>query len=88
METKTKMRRTQIQLDEVSYQVLKVAAFERDVSISALVREMVQERLGLGKAGAKGVKDFGFIGAGQGKKTKVWPVSERHDEALAEDLVS
>ena len=39
------MRRTQVQLDEVTYQALKREAFERGVSMSALLRELLREQL-------------------------------------------
>ena len=34
------------------------------------------------------VKDFTFIGSGRSKPSDPRPLSERHDEALAEDFLS
>ncbi|MBI3455483.1 MAG: ribbon-helix-helix protein, CopG family [Candidatus Rokubacteria bacterium] len=81
------MRRTQIQLDEQSYETLRRRAFERGCSISALVRELLAQSLG-GQTPRRRltVKDFPFVGAGRSRQGRLSPVSERHDEAFAEAL--
>lgn len=81
------MRRTQIQLDERTYKALRRRAYERGCSISAIVREILTRSLG-GRRPQKRLtlKDFPFIGAGRSDQGKLSPVSERHDEALAEAL--
>ena len=81
------MKRTQIQLDERTYEALRRRAFEKGCSISALVRELLARSLGVGKAKHRpNIKDFTFIGAGRSRQDRLSPVSERHDEALEEAL--
>ena len=79
------MRRTQIQLDEPTYQLLRRRAFEQGVSMASLLREAVGQYLAP-KQKQWRVEDFTFIGAGHSDDGDLAPVSERHDEALAEDL--
>ena len=79
------MRRTQIQLDEATYQALKRKAFERGFSMSALLRELVRGQLIPARVPCS-LENFHFIGSGESKQGRLAPVSERHDEALAEDF--
>ncbi|MBX6772114.1 MAG: CopG family transcriptional regulator [Chloroflexi bacterium] len=79
------MKRTQVQLDEATYELLRRTAFERGVSMSALLRQMVREHLGA-EPRRRRREDFRFVGAGCTDQGPLAPVSERHDEALAEDL--
>jgi hypothetical protein len=79
------MKRTQIQLDEATYELLRQKAFERGVSMSALLREVLGEQLGSSRAPRR-LEEFRFIGSGRSKQGHLAPVSERHDEALAEDM--
>lgn len=82
------MKRTQIQLDERTYEVLRRRAFEKGCSISSFVREVLSYSLGTsGTKQRRNIKDFRFIGAGRSRQGKLAPVSERHDEALAEILL-
>lgn len=82
------MRRTQIQLDERTYEALRRRAFERGRSISSVVRELLAQSLGTGRAKRRPtIKDFTFIAAGRSRQDRLSPVSERHDEALAEALM-
>ncbi|HEV8307373.1 MAG TPA: hypothetical protein VGW35_06860 [Methylomirabilota bacterium] len=79
------MRRAQIQLDERTYAVLRRRAFERGCSFSALVREMLAGSLGRRAPKQRlTLKQFGFIGVGRSRQGRLSPVSERHDEALAD----
>lgn len=81
------MKRTQIQLDERTYETLRRRAFEKGCSISALVRELLAHALGTGRVrGRPTMKDFTFIGAGRSRQGRLSPVSERHDEALVKSL--
>ncbi len=80
------MKRTQVQLDEATYQVLRRKAFERGISLAALIREVLREHLGTGPARRRRVEDFTFIGSGRSDDGSLAPVSERHDEALGEAL--
>ena len=82
------MKRTQIQLDEPTYEVLRRRAFERKCSISSLVRELLAHSLRADKGEpSSSIKQFAFIGAGRSRQGKLSPVSERHDEALLETLI-
>lgn len=81
------MKRTQIQLDEQTYAVLRRWAYARGCSVSALVRELLTEALGTPPAKRRlTLKDLPFVGAGRSEQGPAAPVSERHDEALAEAL--
>jgi hypothetical protein len=80
------MKRTQVQLDESTYQLLRRMAFEKEISMAGLIRQVLQEHLGTRPARRRRVEDFTFIGSGYSNESKFDPISERHDEALAEDL--
>ena len=81
------MKRTQIQLDERTYETLRRRAFERGCSVSAYVREVLAYTLGTAKSKQKrSIANFKFIGAASSRQGQLAPVSERHDEALAESL--
>lgn len=79
------MKRTQIQLDEQIYRKLRDEAHAQHTSIAALVRQALSEHLALGPRKRR-LEDFTFIGSGHSKQGDLEPVSERHDEALAEAL--
>ena len=82
------MKRTQIQLDERTYEALRRRAFEKGCSISALVRELLAHAMDAGRPRRRAaLKDFTFIGAGRSRQDRISPVSERHDEALAAELM-
>ena len=82
------MKRTQIQLDEETYRALKQRAFDRGISMSALLREMIREQLAPYKVNRKRrIEDFKWIGSASSDQGDLAPISERHDEALAEDLL-
>jgi hypothetical protein len=77
------MVRTQIQLDEDTYKAARRVAFERHISLSAVVREALTASLpGSPKPSQRA--DFAFVAAGRSRQGVLAPVSERHDEALAE----
>ncbi len=81
------MKRTEIQLDEQAYGALRRRAFEKECSISSIVRELLAHSLGTDKAKQRPtIKDLTFIGAGLSHQDRLSPVSERHDEALEEAL--
>lgn len=81
------MKRTQIQLDERTYELLRRKAFERGCSISAYVREVLSVLLGTAPTPERRtIRDFGFIGAGRSRQDRRAPISERHDEGLADGL--
>ena len=82
-EVNSQMKRTQIQLDEQIYRRLRDEAHAQHTSIAALVREALQEHLGLHPRKRR-MEDFTFVGSGCSEQGDLEPVSERHDEALAE----
>ena len=80
------MKRTQVQLDEKSYELLRRRAHERRVSVAAVVREAVGQYLAEAPRRKRTLADFGFIGIGRSDQSDYAPVSERHDEALADAM--
>lgn len=53
--------------------------------MSELVRRLLGKELGTAPDGqSRGVADFSFVAAGESQQGGLTPVSERHDEALAE----
>lgn len=81
------MRRTQLQIEESTYEALRRKAFEEGKSISAVVRELLAEGLGEGRYERRlTIDDFPFVGAGRSRQGNLQPVSERHDEALVDAL--
>jgi glucose-6-phosphate isomerase len=82
------MRRTQVQFDEESYRALKDEAHARGVSMSEVLRRLVRDHLGQEQRGTWRIEDFTFIGMGDsgiGPGHPLYPLSEKHDEALTED---
>jgi len=81
------LKRTQIQLDDETYAAVRRKAYEDHRSISSVVREALGEKFG-SKKGKKRLTlaSFPFIGAGSTRQGELSPVSERHDQALAEAL--
>jgi hypothetical protein len=83
----TRVKRTRIQIDEETYEIPRRRAFEKGCSISSIVRDLLAQSLRARKPGRKlAIKDFTFIAAGRSRQGRLAPVSERHDEALAEAL--
>ncbi len=79
------MKRTQIQLDEEVYEMLRNRAFKEKKSIAGVIREIVKGDISVSNHHfSSSVNDFAFIGAGRSKQGRLRPVSERHDEALEE----
>mgnify|MGYP000990041179 CR=1 FL=1 len=78
------MVRTQVQIDEPTYEKLRETAHRQRKSMSAVVREILHEHLESGTK-SRGIadKDFHFIGIGTSGRTDI---SVKHDEALAEDF--
>ena len=80
------MKRTQLQLDEPTYELLRSRAFDRGVSMAAVIREALAEYLLQPTKPRPSIKDFSFIGSGSSSDEDLSPVSERHDEALGKAL--
>ena len=81
------MKRTQVQLDDRIYEALRRRAYEQGKSLAAVVRETLAEAFGMTDQGRRWtLKDFKSIGIGRSRQGTLAPVSERHDEALAEAI--
>jgi hypothetical protein len=79
------MKRTQIQLHEEVYELLRHWAFKEKKSIAGVIREIVKgDMCQSNHYRSSSVKDFAFIGVGRSKQGRLRPVSERYDEALEE----
>ena len=81
------MKRIQLQLDDKIYELLRRKAFDEKVSIASVVRRALESYLTERRTERPGVEAFTFIGSGHSKPVKDGPVSERHDDALAEDFL-
>lgn len=78
------MVRTQLQIDETTFEALREKAHKEHKSLSAVVREILHEHLH-GAAEHRGLrgKTFSFVSSGaSGRKD----ISVNHDDALAEDF--
>lgn len=79
------MKRTQLQLDDRLHEALRRHAFEEGCSMSELARRLLGKALDtLPKRPRRAVADFRFVAVGESRQGGLAPVSERHDEALAE----
>jgi Arc/MetJ-type ribon-helix-helix transcriptional regulator len=78
------MIRTQVQIPEDQYRELKKLAAERDVSISALVREGIAKVIGDDERKEKWKRFLAAAGTFDDPNAARDRVSERHDEILAE----
>ena len=81
------MKRTQLQLDEATYRVLRARAYEQGTSMAGLIREVLAEYLSPGPVRRKRIEEFAFIGSGRSSKSNAEPISAKHDEALTEDFI-
>jgi hypothetical protein len=77
------MKRSQIQLEEKTFEALRQRAFQEKKSIAGLIRELINKEMSPEvQPKALSLKDFRFIGAGKSFQGSLAPVSERHDQAL------
>lgn len=86
------MRRTQIQLDDATYEAVRRRAFERGRSMASVVRETLSEAFGtasLAQEPQRTIEDFTFVGMGvDPQPPEDVPVSVDHDKWLAEAIAS
>lgn len=78
------MKRTLIGFDDETYRRLRQYAFRHERSIASVVREMVAKSLHARTPRPGRASQFASVRAGRSKQGRLAPVSERHDEALAE----
>ncbi len=86
------MKRTQIQLDEATYEAVRRKAFEQGRSMASVVRETLAEAFGTSARRGKRkltIEDFTFIGMGRDPNPPPdVPVSVDHDKWYAEAIAS
>jgi hypothetical protein len=83
------MHRTQIQIDDRTYAAVRRRAYEEGRSLSAIVRDLLAEALDVRQPLTKRrVAEFASVGIGRSRQGRLAPVSERHDEALAEAMAT
>ena len=82
------MKRTQIQLDDATYEAVRRRAYEQNRSMASVVRETLAKAFGVESGVEKRkwtIEDFPFIGMGRDPDNPPdAPVSEHHDDALAD----
>ena len=80
------MKRTQIQLDEATYEAVRRRAFDEGRSMASVVRETLARAFGTAAPeGQKTIKDFKFVGIGSDPNPPEGaPVSVDHDRWYAE----
>ncbi len=79
------MKRTQVQLDEEAYELIRRRAFQEKKSIAGVIREIIKKEISPSDLPrSSSIEHFKFIGAGRSKQGSLKPVSERHDEGLEE----
>jgi hypothetical protein len=54
--------------------------------MASVIREALAEYLATGSPRPRAMHDFSFIGSGRSEESALEPISERHDEVLAEDV--
>lgn len=85
------MKRTQIQLDEATYEAVRRRAYEQGQSMASVVRETLADAFGTAGSGKKkwSIEDFTFIGMGRDPNPPAdVPVSEAHDKWYAETIAN
>ena len=73
------MRKTQIQLDEQTYQKVRRRAFERNISMAEVIREALASEFGAGGTAPR--PELTFVGIGSSGARGA--ISEDHDAELA-----
>lgn len=81
------MKRTQLQLDDKIYELLRRKAFDENVSIASVVRRALESYLTERRTKRPSIESFTFIGSGHSEPEGNGPISERHDDALAKDFL-
>ena len=84
------MKRTQIQLDDATYEAVRHRAFEQGRSMAAVVREALSEAFGApATKPPRTIEDFTFVGMGTDPNPPAdLPVSVDHDKWYAEAVAS
>ena len=84
------MKRTQIQLDDATYDAVRRRAFEQGRSMASVVREALAEAFGEpASRPRRTIEDFTFVGMGTDPNPPAdIPVSVDHDRWYAEAVAS
>ena len=86
------MRRTQIQLDDATYEAVRRRAYERGRSMASVVRETLSAAFGTASPAQepqRTIEDFTFVGMGiDPRPPEDAPVSVDHDKWLAQAITS
>jgi hypothetical protein len=77
------MKRTQIQLDELTFERVRERAFRERISIAEVIRRTLSERVSERPVRRGRMFAFSFIGSGRSRGVGSGKISERHDEELA-----
>jgi len=80
------VKRTQIQLDDATYEAVRRRAFDEGRSMASVVRESLARTFGTAPPEARTtIEDFTFVGIGSDPSPpKDLPVSEDHDRWYAQ----
>lgn len=85
------MKRTQIQLDEASFETLRERAFHNRTSVAEEIRRLVRAGLvhapGEKRPGNSREFRFSFVGKGKSRGPGAGTISERHDDEFADSIV-
>ena len=84
------MKRTQIQLDDATYEAVRRRAFEQGRSMASVVRETLSEAFGTSEAGRRRrIEDFTFVGmASDPAPPPDGSAAENHDRWYAEAVAN
>lgn len=80
------MGHTRIQPVERLYELTRQRASAEDTSTAAVVRKAVARSAASPVQRPVSMEEFTFIGSGRSQPVGPQPLSERHDDALAEDF--
>ncbi len=78
------MKRTQIQLDDATYNFLKNRAHSENRSMAALIRDAVRAYLFTPKNRAKSISELKFVASGRSSADDPRSGSVHHDDIFAE----
>lgn len=81
------MIRTQIQLEESTWERLRQIAFQRKISIAAVIREMIKAHDSPKQKAKIRTEDLTFIGSGRSRGKGAGSISDRHDEEFASGIL-
>lgn len=81
------MKRTQIQLEEPMFEALRQIAFQKRISVAAVMREMIKRQISPKQKSKLRLEDFTFIDSGRSHGKGAGTIAERHDEEFADTIL-